>query len=80
LPAAATSYAEALGIYRAHSGTQKLDLANALRGFALVKEAGGENAEARAMWEEAGSLYADVNVETGVAESARRVAKLREVT
>jgi len=78
LPAAATSYAEALNIYRAQSETRPLDLANALRGFALLKEAVGENAEARALWEEAGSLYAEVNVESGVAESARRVALLRK--
>ena len=75
-PAATTSYAEALGIYRARPERHALDLANALRGFALLKEAVGENAEARAMWEEAGALYAEVNVESGVVESARRVAKL----
>ena len=75
-PAAASSYAEALNIYRAHQETPPLDLANALRGLALLKEAVGDNAEARALWEEAGSLYAAGNVESGVAESARRVAML----
>jgi tetratricopeptide (TPR) repeat protein len=74
--AAATSYAEALSIYRVHRETPLLDLANALRGFALLKEAVGENAQAKAMWEEAGGLYAAVNVESGVVESARRVALL----
>ena len=76
LAAAGTSYTEALGIYRAHPETPPLELANALRGYALLKEAQGENAEAREMWEEAGSLYADANVEAGVVESARRVAGL----
>lgn len=75
-PAAANSYAEALNIYRAHQGTPPLDLANALRGLALLKEAVGENAEARTMWEEAGALYAEGNIESGVAESAKRVALL----
>ncbi len=75
--AAATSYAEALSIYRAHPETQSLQLANALRSFALLKEALGEGAEAKAMWEEAGSHYAAANVEAGVAESARRIAMLR---
>jgi tetratricopeptide (TPR) repeat protein len=74
--AAATSYAEALRIYRAHPGTRPLDLANALRGLARLKEALGENAEAKTLWEEAGTLYAAVNVESGVAESARKVAML----
>jgi tetratricopeptide (TPR) repeat protein len=77
-PAAATSYAEALRIYRAHQETPLLDLANALRGLARLKEAMDENAEARALWEEAGSLYAACNVETGVAESARRVRMLEK--
>jgi tetratricopeptide (TPR) repeat protein len=76
LPSAATAYAEALRIYHDHKDTQLLDLANALRGFALLKEALGENTEARALWEKAGILYAEVNVEAGVAESARRIALL----
>src|SRR5262249_24385250 len=71
-----TSYAEALSIYRAHRETPPLDLANMLRGLALLKEALGENAEARALWAEAGSLYATANVEAGVVESARRAAAL----
>lgn len=75
-PAAASSYAEALGIYRIHRETLPLDLANALRGLALLKEALGEDAEAKALWEEAGGLYAACSVEAGVAESARRVKLL----
>lgn len=75
-PAAALAYTEALRIYHDHEDTQLLDLANAVRGFALLKEALGEKAEARALWEEAGILYAACNVESGVAESARRVKLL----
>jgi tetratricopeptide (TPR) repeat protein len=78
--AAATSYTEALSIYRAHPETPPLDLANALRGFALLKEAVDDTAEAIALWGEAGSLYAEVNVESGVAESARRMALLGKKT
>jgi tetratricopeptide (TPR) repeat protein len=74
--ASATSYAEALTTYRGHPETRPLDLANTLRGLARLKEAVGENEEAKALWEEAGKLYAAVNVESGVAESARRVAFL----
>jgi len=76
LPPAAAAYVEALRIYHDHADTQLLDLANAVRGFALLKEALGENAEAQALWEEAGILYAEVSVEAGVAESARRVVLL----
>src|SRR6185312_15703655 len=74
---AESCYQEALAIYRAHAETPPLDLANALRGFALLKESLGASQEARALWEEAGKLYASVNVEAGVIESERRMALLK---
>jgi len=73
---AAPAYSEALTIYHDHEDTQLLDLANAVRGLALLKEDLGEKAEAKALWEEAGILYAEVKVEAGVKESARRAALL----
>lgn len=69
-------YAEALKIYRADPGTVTLDLANTLRGFALLKEATGDEGQARSMWQEAGELYQSAEVEAGVAEAARRLARL----
>lgn len=69
-------YSEALTIYRAQVDTSPLDMANALRGLALLKEAVGATQEAIAIWEEAGKLYASVNVEAGVAESKRRIELL----
>ncbi len=73
---AAPCYEEALGIYRAHEETSQLDLANALRGCAILKEATGDAAGARAAWQEAKQLYAAVNVEAGVVESAKRIEGL----
>jgi tetratricopeptide (TPR) repeat protein len=73
---AGSCYDEALRIYREHKETPQLDLANALRGSALLKEAVGEIQEARALWQEAGKLYADLHVEAGVAESNRRLVLL----
>jgi tetratricopeptide (TPR) repeat protein len=70
-------YDEALRIYREQPKTPPLDLANALRGSALLKEAIGELEEARAQWQEAGQLYADVHVQAGVAESKRRMELLK---
>jgi tetratricopeptide (TPR) repeat protein len=70
-------YDEALRIYRDHPETPPLDLANALHGWALLKEAMGEIKEARAQWQEAGKLYADVHVEAGVVESKRRMELLK---
>ncbi len=69
-------YCEALRIYREHRETPPLDLANALRGWALLKEAVGEIREARAQWQEAGEIYAELHVEAGVVESKRRMQLL----
>jgi tetratricopeptide (TPR) repeat protein len=73
-------YREALDIYRAHDQTPPLDLANAIRGFAILKDNAGEAAQARLLWEEAGVLYAALNVKEGVAESRCRLALLDRVT
>ena len=72
-------YREALSIYRKHEETPPLDLANAIRGFAILQDDGGEVKEARALWEEARDLYAAVNVEAGVVESKRRLAVLEQL-
>ena len=73
---AESSYREALDLYRGHEETSPLELANALRGLAILKDDAGETEAARLLWEEARELYASVNVEAGVAESSRRLARL----
>ncbi len=74
--AAKTNYAEALAIYRQDAATGTLDLANTLRGYGLLMEALGDHSTARAMWAEAGKLYAIVGVQAGIDEAARRVEML----
>jgi len=71
-------YAEALGIYRKHEATSLLDLANAIRGYALLKGDGGETAGAAALWREAKELYAAVDVQAGVVESERQLVSLTQ--
>lgn len=61
-------YKESLGIYRMQKGASPGDLANAVRGFAVMKDAAEANEEARALWEEARSLYSALGVEEGVEE------------
>jgi ankyrin repeat protein len=61
-------YVEALALYRA-SDAPPLDLANALRGLAIIKDAEG-------LWEEAFQLYVATNVPPGIAETALRLANL----
>jgi len=76
LEEAETCYAEALRIYRAHPEVSALELANALRGAALSKEAIGERDLAVAFWTEARQLYLAAGIEAGVNEAGRRLAAL----
>lgn len=74
---AAPCYAEALAIYRGEPETTPLDLANAVRPFALLKENAGEKEEAKRLWAEARDLYAASNIQQGVAECSRHLQRLR---
>lgn len=69
-------YHEALTLYRGNERTASLDLANAIRPLAMLKEQKGEVKEARSLWAEAKELYAGVDVAAGVAESSRHIAHL----
>ena len=69
-------YVEALSIYRGHEHPRPLDLANAIRSFAVLKDQIGETEKAQPLWQEAHDLYLAVNVPAGVAESAARLALL----
>jgi tetratricopeptide (TPR) repeat protein len=73
---AESCYREALALYRGSERTPPLDLANALRPLAILKEGAGDVDEARRLWEEARDLYATVNVPEGAAECSRRLARL----
>ena len=70
-------YAEVLEIYRANADANRLDVANAIRGFALLKTQVGSDRDAIALWEEARDLYRSENIEAGVEESARQIESLR---
>lgn len=69
-------YDEAMSIYRGLNDTPLLDLANALRGMALLKSDLVSMDEARVLWEEARYLYSSVGADSGVAESAQHLAQL----
>jgi hypothetical protein len=56
-----------------------LDLANAIRGFAILCGDAGRTEEARQLWMEARDLYAAVGVKEGVRESSRWLAHLEEL-
>ena len=67
-------YVEALSIYRRHENTRPLDLANAIRSFAVLKDEVGATEEAQPLWQEAHDLYVALSATAGVAESAARLA------
>lgn len=69
-------YEEALNLYRANQQTTPLDLANAIRGLAILKADTGDSPQAASLWTEARDLYATAGVQEGVAESDRRLALL----
>jgi len=71
-------YAEASQIYRQHEQTQALDLANTLRGYALLRADNQQKQGALELWREARSLYAQCHVEAGVVESERQITLLAQ--
>ena len=69
-------YREALELYRNHDATGLLDLANAVRPLALLRERQGRGGEAARLWQEARELYAGLAIEAGVAECDHHLARL----
>jgi tetratricopeptide (TPR) repeat protein len=77
LALAAPHYEEALAIYRQRAAeTPPLDLANAIRGYALLKADSGETAAAIELWQETRQLYISVGVKAGVDEAESQLARL----
>lgn len=66
---------EALALYRSYAAKAG-DFANALRPMAILKEAAGDRAAARALWREARDAYTAANIDAGAQECARRLALL----
>jgi tetratricopeptide (TPR) repeat protein len=67
-------YDEALALYR-QTHMSPLDLANAIRPLAILKDTVGKGEGARPLWEKAKELYAAAGVREGVAECTARLAR-----
>jgi tetratricopeptide (TPR) repeat protein len=67
-------YLEAEAIYRQQGEEAELDLANTLRGLALVYESLGKSDASRLLFEQARELYAKCNVPAGVAECTEKLS------
>jgi tetratricopeptide (TPR) repeat protein len=72
---AAPFYAESIEFFR-NSGEYPLQLANALRGLALLQGDVKDFAGSLQSWAEAKALYQMVSVDAGVAESRKRIEDL----
>ena len=64
-------YLEALQLYRQHSASSSLNLANAIRSLAVLRWQ-----QSRALWQEALSFYTELGIEPGIQESAARLSAL----
>ena len=73
---AESSYDHALWLYRDIQDTPPLDLANAIRGLAILKSDSAQSARARELWTEARDLYSKANVTAGVDECSHRLKSL----
>ena len=69
-------YRQAIQLYRSDPDTSKADLANALRGFALLLEARRKNTEAIDIWKETKSHYQAIHLTAGVEEAEQRLNAL----
>jgi len=69
-------YSEAVSLYREAPNAPPLDVANAIRAMAVLKEDMGATDEAHALWEEAHHIYLSLGVQAGVAESKARQARI----
>jgi tetratricopeptide (TPR) repeat protein len=68
-------YLEAEEIYRQLGEQATLDLANTLRGLALVNESAGKMDASKALWQQARELYEKCKVEPGVAECDEKLSQ-----
>ncbi|HKS21176.1 MAG TPA: tetratricopeptide repeat protein [Thermoanaerobaculia bacterium] len=73
-------YDESLDLYRSHPEARPLDFANALRGAALLQELIGKPQQAAQLWRQAEALYRETNVDAGVEEATRHLARLGVTT
>ena len=75
LTGAEECYGEALDLYRRDAFTGPLELANAVRSAAILRDRLGEKDRASSLWAEARDLYVKADVQAGVTECTRRIVR-----
>ena len=73
---AEANYDQVLEIYRNESNTSQGDLANALRGYALLLEGQNRFSEAIMIWTEIKSIYHNLDIPMGVSEASQKISQL----
>ncbi len=76
LESAEKEYQQVIQIYRSLANFHEMDLANALRGYALLLEKKNKSIEAVIVWKEARGLYDKYKIAEGVQEADQHLAKL----
>lgn len=70
------NYQTAIKILRDESGTSAGNLANALRGFAILMQRKGALQRALHLWREARSLYQSIGIAEGISEAEEQIREL----
>jgi len=76
LESAEKEYLQVIQIYRSAANFHEMDLANALRGYALLLEKKNRSKEAVIVWKEARGLYDKYKIAEGVQEADQHLEKL----
>ena len=70
------NYRKSINLYKNNPQTNEADLANTLRGMALVLEKNGNIKEAAATWKQAKELYVSCSIKQGVKEAEAKIKSL----
>lgn len=71
-----SNYLKAIKMYKKSPNLHAGNLANALRGFAIVLENLNKRNEAQATWSEVKTLYQSLGIQAGVDEASQKIAAL----
>ncbi|TQV70922.1 tetratricopeptide repeat protein [Aliikangiella marina] len=75
---ARAQYESAIKMYNTQADTNDVDIANTLKGYALVLEKQNENEAAKKKWSTILSIYEKYNIQSGINEAKGKIEQLQE--
>jgi len=75
---ARSQYESVIEIYHSQENTNDVDIANALRGYALVLEKQNEKVAAAKEWATILSIYEKYNLQAGIKEAKQKITRLEK--